>query len=172
VRRKPVIAAVLLTIVLGLLAATACSSQASSAGSGNNDNNFIKQTQIKAQLNGDTVTVPIDDLDRYGNVNFAVNTATDNYMFMAYKSGGKLYVRADDCVPCGSQSFTFKKGTLVCDACGTVFDAQTGKGIKGVKACQGYPKQSVSYQVADGNIVMNGSDLVTSFQNTINPKKY
>lgn len=168
---KPITFAILF-IVVGLLMAASCSNQSAAAGSGNNNSNTtLKQTRIKAQLIGETVTIPAIDLDRYGNVNFVVNTATDNLVFMAYEIGGKTYVRADVCVPCGSESFTLDKGTLVCDACGTVFDAYTGKGIRGVKACQGYPKQPVAYQITDGNIVMKGTDLVSAFQSTLNPKK-
>ncbi len=170
--RKPITIAVLLIAVISLLVTTACSNQSAAASGGNiNSNATIKQTRIKAQITGDTVTIPVSDLDKFGNVNFVVSTAKDNYAFMAYEYGGKTYVRADFCVPCGSESFTLSKGTLVCDACGTVFDVQTGKGISGVKACQGYPKQPVVFQITDGNIVMNGADLVNAFQSTLNPKR-
>jgi len=76
---------------------------------------------------------------------------------MAYKYNNQTYVRADICPPCGSQSFTLKNGTLVCDTCGTVFNAATGAGISG--ACVKYAKQSVAFQTQNGNILMNGTDL-------------
>jgi len=170
--RKPVIFSILFLVVLSLLAVTACSSQSAAASGGsNNSNATFKQTRITAQLTGGTVAIPVNDLEKYGNVNFVVNTATDKYVFMAYEYGGKTYVRADVCVPCGSESFTLSNGVLICDACGTVFDAQTGKGIRGVTACQGYPKQPVVYQITGGNVIMQGSDLVNAFQSTLHPKK-
>jgi len=163
--------AVFLFLMVSLLALSACS-RTITAGNGNsNPNKAVKQTTIKAQIQGDMVSIPLSDLDSLINVNFKVNTATDSLAFMAYRYGGKTYVRADVCVPCGSENFTLSGNTLICDSCGTVFDAQTGKGIRGVKACQGYPKQPVSFSVADGKIIMQGSDLVNSFNSTLNPGK-
>jgi nitrite reductase/ring-hydroxylating ferredoxin subunit len=170
--RKTLIISLFILLALSLAAVTACSDQtAAASGGSNNSNTVVKQTRIKAQLTGDTVTIPVSDLDKYGNVNFLVYTATDNMAFMAYRLGGQTYVKADVCVPCGSESFTLNKGKLVCDSCGTVFDAQTGKGVSGVKACQGYPKQPVVFQISSGNLVMNGTDLVNAFQSTLHPKK-
>ncbi len=159
-----------LILVIALPILSACSSQvaAAGAGSGKNVNATVKQTPIKAQVSGDTVTIPMSDVDKYGNVNFKVQTATDYYTFMAYEYGDKVYVRADVCVPCGSESFTLKNGTLVCDSCATVFDAQTGKGVRGVSACMSYPKKPVAFQVTGGNIVMQWSDMSAAYQQTIN----
>jgi nitrite reductase/ring-hydroxylating ferredoxin subunit len=166
-----------LAIMLPILAA--CSSAATAAGGnpgaaaagGKNLNATVKQTTIKATISGDTVTIPVSDVDKYGNVNFRVNTASDYYMFMAYQYGDQTYVRADVCVPCGSESFTLKNGTLVCNSCGTVFDAKTGAGISGVTACQRYTKQPVPYQVTGDNIVMKWSDMATAYQKTTTPVK-
>ncbi len=170
--RKSLIISVFILLALSLTAVTACANNpAAASGGSNNSNAVIKQTRVQVQLTGDTVTIPVSDLEKYGNVNFKVKTSTDSMSFMAYQMGGQTYVRADVCVPCGSDSFTLNKGKLVCDACGTVFDAQTGKGVSGVKACQGYPKQPVVFQITDGNLVMKGTDLVNAYQSTLNPKK-
>lgn len=163
-------------LVLLLLIATpilsGCSNQpANAADSGKNLNNTVKQTTIKATVSGNTVTIPVSDLDKYGNVNFRVNTASDYYVFMAYQYGDKTYVRADVCVPCGSESFTLKNGTLVCDSCGTVFDTKTGAGVRGVTACQKYTKQPVTYQVTGGNIVMQWADMSAAYDKTRTPVK-
>ncbi len=162
--------AIMALLALSLLIVPACSSGATASGNGKNLNATVKQTQIKPQINGDTVTIPVSDLDKYGNVNFKVKTATDVYSFMAYEYGDKTYVRSDVCVPCGSESFTLKNGTLVCDSCGTVFDVQTGAGVKGVTACQRYTKQPVAYQITGNDVVMKWADLSTAFQNTLRPK--
>jgi len=93
--------AVFLFLMVSLLALSACS-RTITAGNGNsNPNKAVKQTTIKAQIQGDTVSIPLSDLDSLINVNFKVNTATDSLAFMAYRYGGKTYVRADVCVPCG-----------------------------------------------------------------------
>ncbi len=141
-----------ITLAIGLLLAillpilSACGGQpatAAGAVSGKNLSGTVKQTTIQATVSGDTVTIPAADLDKYGNVNFRVNTANDYYMFMAYQYGDQTYVRADVCVPCGSESFTLKNGTLVCDSCGTVFDVKTGAG-------SGASRPARIYQTAGG----------------------
>jgi nitrite reductase/ring-hydroxylating ferredoxin subunit len=158
--------------MLILLIVTACSSQSTAAnnssGSTNPNSVTAKQATITAQLSGDTVSVDLSDVDKYANTRFLVNTATSKMWFMAYKYNSQLYVRADICPPCGSTSFTLTNGTLVCDSCGTVFDAKTGMGIRG--ACVRYAKQSVQYQNNNGTLTLNGTDLVTAYQNTLNPK--
>jgi nitrite reductase/ring-hydroxylating ferredoxin subunit len=155
-----------------LLVVTACSSQSTAAnnssGSTNPNSVTARQATINAQLSGDTVTVNMSDVTKNINTRFLVNSATSHMYFMAYMYDNQLNVRADICPPCGSTSFTLTNGTLVCDSCGTVFDAKTGMGIRG--ACVRYPKQSVQYQNTNGTISMNGTDMVTAYQNTIKPK--
>jgi uncharacterized membrane protein len=168
IRKKSTIFVMFLAL-LSVLALTACSGQAAAVtAGGKNVNATIKQTNIKALVTGNTVTIPVSAVDKNGNTNFRVDTATDYFMFMAYEYGDKMYVRADVCVPCGSESFTLKNGTLVCNSCGTVFNAQTGVGVSGAKACMSYSKQPVPFQVTDGNIVMTWTDMSTAYQNTLN----
>jgi nitrite reductase/ring-hydroxylating ferredoxin subunit len=155
----------LLLIILPV--ASACSSKSEAASGGKNTAASVKQSTVKAQVSGNTVTVPVSQIDKYGNTHFRVDTSNDYYMFMAYEYGDKIYVRADICPPCGSESFTLKNGTLVCDACGTVFNAQTGAGIRG--ACVKYTKQPVNFQLSDGNIVMDWTDMTSAYQKTIRP---
>ena len=127
----------------------------------------IASTQIKAQLEGEKVMVSASEVQNNQNARFPLMTPAGNEYFMAYTLGDNLYVRASVCPPCRSTSFTLKGDTLVCDRCGTVFNAKTGSGIKG--ACINYPKATVPYTVADGKIEMNVSDLVTAFENTLEP---
>jgi len=155
--------------VIGLLAlflflVPACS-QTSAAGNPNNVT--ARQVKISGQLNGDYVSVPVSDVQKNINTRFAVNTATAQMYFMAYQYDNQMYVRADICPPCGSRSFKLTKGTLVCNSCGTVFDAVTGKGKSGY--CIRYSKQPVTYQVSGDNIIMKMSDLVTAYRGTLNP---
>ena len=166
--KKPVLIVMLLLLSLAILAVSACSSQAA-ANNSNSSSVTAKQSTIKAQLNGDSVSILQSDVDNLINTRFVVNTPTQTLSFMAYKYDNQVSVRADICPPCGSRSFTLTKGTLVCDSCGTVFNVKTGVGISG--ACVKFAKQAVPFQVQDGNIVMNGADLQTAFQNTLNPKK-
>jgi len=127
----------------------------------------VKATWIEAQVEGDRVSISQSAVDAAWNTHFEVTTADGKLPFMAYRLGDETYVRASICPPCRSRSFTLDGNVLVCDACGTRFEAETGKGISG--ACKAYPKASVAYSVNGGNITMKESDLVTAYENTTKP---
>ncbi len=128
----------------------------------------VKATWVEPQLAGGTVSIPVSEVNNNKIVHFNVAVALGNEMaFMAYDLDGELNVRANVCPPCRSIGFSLDKDTLVCDTCRTTFNAKTGVGISG--ACVGYPKASVPYEISDGKIVMRGNDLVTAYQNTLEP---
>jgi nitrite reductase/ring-hydroxylating ferredoxin subunit len=163
---------IVLLVVAVSLAAAGCTETKSSIGSTNNDNSVnsetpIKGTWITAQVNADQVSVPVKSLDDYTNVHFKVKTDTGELPVMAYRFDNKVYVRSNECVPCSSTGFSLKDGTLVCDSCGTVFDAVTGKGIEG--GCVNYPKESIPYTISDGKIIMKVDDIMAAHRKTIEP---
>ena len=89
--------------------------------------------------------------------------------FMAYLFGGEVHVRANVCPPCRSIGYAIDEGEgiLICDRCATLFEADTGEGIKG--ACVDYPKASVPYETSDGNILVTKADLMTAYEETLLP---
>ena|SRR5659263_272744 len=87
--------------------------------------------------------------------------------FMAYIFGGKTYVRADICVPCKSYDFSLQQDVLICESCGSRFNAQTGDGVSG--ACIRYSKTEVSYETKDGNVLLKWDELRTAYQSTLSP---
>lgn len=126
----------------------------------------IAATWIEPQVAGNIVSIPKSAVEDYTITHFDL-TAQDNDMtFMAYDLNGEIYVRANICPPCHSIGFSLQQGILVCDTCGTTFDAETGAGIEG--ACVAYPKAAVPYEVNDGNVTMQGTDLVAAYQDTVN----
>jgi nitrite reductase/ring-hydroxylating ferredoxin subunit len=134
---------------------------------GTQSNQLIKATWIEPQVVGDTISVPVSEVENKWNTHFRVETQDGNMTFMAYTVGGEIYVRANICPPCHSTGFSLKEGVLICDRCATTFDAKTGAGVKG--ACVAYPKAAVAYEISDGNIVMKSVDLITAYQDTIEP---
>ena len=122
---------------------------------------------IEAQVNGDTVSIPVSEIENDWNTRFEVQSADGNISAMAYVLDGAIYVRADICPPCRSRSFTLNGNILDCDSCHTKFNASTGDGVSG--ACVNYPKDSVSYTISNGNVVMSKADIVTAYQNTLKP---
>jgi hypothetical protein len=127
----------------------------------------IKVTEITATVNGDIVSIPVTTVQDKWNVHFLVNSTGGQMGFMAYSLNNDMVVRASICPPCRGKTYTLDGATLVCDTCGTTFDANTGIGKSG--ACVNYPKASVPYSVSGDNITMKISDLQTAYQNTLKP---
>jgi len=159
----------ILPVVLVLFLAvsiTACS-----GNSGNSDNTqnsgLIEPTWIQADVTDNTASISLNEVETNVMSHFTVNTSSGEMDFMAYELSGETYVRASICPPCYSRSFALKGDTLVCDTCGTVFDARTGSGIKG--ACLNYPKASVPYEITGNSIIMGVDDLLTAYNNTLEP---
>ena len=148
-------------VLLGvILAVAACSGQDAQTP--------VTATWIKPQVAGDTVSIPVSEVNDNKIVHFNVAVAAGSEIaFMAYDIDGKLNVRANVCPPCRSIGFSLSKDTLICDTCRTTFEAKTGEGISG--ACVGYPKAAVPYEISDGKIVMMGNDLLSAYQNTNEP---
>ena len=117
-----------------------------------------------------TLTIPLSAVQKDIIVHFRVTSAANQQeTFMAYYYDGLIYVRGDDCVPCQSINFSLKGNLLVCNSCGTTFNAITGKGTGtvGSPQCRTYPKEIAAYTIQGDQIVMHLNDLDTTFQNTI-----
>jgi hypothetical protein len=125
----------------------------------------VAPTWIEPISEGDTASISLAEVQ--GNImsHFEYTYSGKKLTFMAYVFNEAIYIRADICPPCRSKSFTLAKDKLVCDSCGTVFEASTGAGFSG--ACVAFPKAEVSYTVQNGNLVMNTTDLVTAYQETL-----
>jgi len=150
-------------ITFGLiLAGAACGAEGVSGTSGE-----VKATWIQAQVVENSVSIPVSEVDNNNFVQFEVPAGDGQIAFMAYDLNGNIIVRANVCPPCHSSGFSLDGDKLVCSDCATTFEASTGKGISGV--CADYPKDSVTYKVIDGTLIMDGNDLVTAYQNTIQP---
>jgi nitrite reductase/ring-hydroxylating ferredoxin subunit len=127
----------------------------------------IKVKEITTTVSNDTASVPLTEVQNNWNTHFLVDVPGGKMGFMAYVLDNVIYVRASICPPCRGKTYTLDGNTLVCDICGTTFNAKTGIGIAG--ACVNYPKASVTYEVANGNLKMKISDLTTAYQNTLKP---
>ncbi len=158
---KKIIPILVLLLLITVSSIVACS------GNGTQNGQRIEATWIEPQVLGGTVSIPVSEVEKDWNVHFNLKTQDGDMNFMAYVLDGEIYVRANICPPCQSIGFSLQQSTLVCDTCGTVFDAKTGAGIEG--ACVAYPKAAVSYEVNGDNITMQGTDLLTAYQDTVNP---
>jgi nitrite reductase/ring-hydroxylating ferredoxin subunit len=153
--------ALLVTIVaLSALGCVETKSSVSTAGA-----SPVEGTWIDAKVAEDTVSIPIKSIDDNTNVHFKVKTNIGELSVMTYKLDDQIFVRSNVCPPCNSIGFALDKNTLVCDSCGTVFDATTGLGIEG--GCVAYPKESIPYTVSDGNILLKMDDVIAAHKKTL-----
>ncbi len=136
-------------------------------GSSTPSNEPIKATWIESLVAGDTVSIPVSEVENNWNVHFNVKTQGEDMNFMAYVLDGEISVRANVCPPCRSIGFSLEEAVLICDRCATTFKARTGDGIEG--ACVDFPKAAVPYEINGGNIAMKGTDLIAAYQDTIEP---
>ena len=131
----------------------------------------IEATWIEPQLEGDTVSIPVSEIEDNWNTHFKLRTEVDGKSvrlnFMAYILDGEIYVRANVCLPCRSVGYALENEILICDTCATTFNAKTGDGIGG--ACVDYPKATVPYEITNSQLVMNGADLITAYKDTLKP---
>jgi hypothetical protein len=148
--KKAMLGLVLLAVILTIVS---CSNGNPPSG------DPISATWIEPQIAGDTVSIPLSEVEDNLNVHFNVETQGEDMNFMAYVLDGDVYVRANVCPPCRSIGFSLEDATT--------FGAETGDGISG--ACVDYPKASVPYEASDGNIVMQGADLVAAYEDTLEP---
>lgn len=152
-----------LLVIIVIISALGCvdnKSSISTAGA-----SPVEGTWIDAKVTEDTVSIPLKSIDDNTNVHFKVNTEIGEISVMAYKLDDKIFVRSNVCPPCNSIGFALDKNTLVCDSCGTVFDATTGSGIEG--GCVAYPKENIPYTISDGNIILKIDDVIAAHKKTV-----
>lgn len=154
-------------VILILVSLILVSSIVACSDNGTQNSQRIEATWTNPQVLGDIISIPVSEVENDKIMHFEFTAQDEDMTFMAYDLSGEIYVRANICPPCRSIGFSLQQSTLVCDTCGTVFDAKTGAGING--ACVGYPKAAVAYEIRDGSIVMKGSDLLAAYQDTVNP---
>jgi nitrite reductase/ring-hydroxylating ferredoxin subunit len=152
-------------IILILVLLILVSSIVACSDNGTQNSQRIEATWTNPQVLGDIISIPVSEVENDKIMHFEFTTQDKDMTFMAYDLSGEIYVRANICPPCRSIGFSLQQSTLVCDTCGTVFDATTGAGING--ACVDYPKAAVAYNMDNGNIIMNSIDLVAAYQDTV-----
>ena len=131
-------------------------------------NTVVKATWIEPELVGDTIAIPVSEINNNQIIHFNLVSSPDKQMaFMVYDLSGEIYARANVCPPCRSVGFSLSGDTLICDTCKTTFDAETGEGIKG--GCVGYPKKDVFYKINNGNAMMAIADLEIAYLETLLP---
>ncbi len=156
----------LVIIAAGILVtALGCNSTTSTS----TNNVKVKATWISPEIQADTVAIPVGEIRDNLMTHFRVETSEGSIASMAYVYNDNIYVRSNICPPCRSIGFSLQGNKLVCDSCGTTFQAENGEGIAG--ACVNYPKASVQYQTNGDTIELKSNDIVSAYINTVSPGK-
>jgi nitrite reductase/ring-hydroxylating ferredoxin subunit len=169
------IALVLLLLAVTVALAVGCASESTGtaprAGGGGGSNERIRPSWIGADVlsvDGGSLMIPTSAVSSGKMLHFSISTGQyGKQNFMAYDLGGEKHVRANVCPPCRSVGFSLVGDILVCDSCGTRFEAATGAGISG--ACRDFPKAEVEKAIGGGDITVEIADLVTAYENTEKP---
>ncbi len=150
-------------VSLALVALVALLAAACAGGSGGTGVEVVP-TWVAAQVDGEQVSISTGEIDEAQMAHFRVEDRGKKMVFMAYRLGEETYLRASICPPCRSESFSLVGDTLVCNACGTRFQASTGDGISG--ACKNYPKAEAAHTVVGDRIAADIGDLVAAYEDT------
>ena len=171
-----------ITMVFLLLAATValavgCASESTgtapraNTNTGGGSSGPISPTWIGADVlsvDGGSLMIPTSAVSSGKMLHFSISTGEyGKQNFMAYDLGGEKHVRANVCPPCRSVGFSLVGNQLVCDSCGTRFEAATGAGISG--ACKDFPKAEVEKAIGGGDITVEIADLVAAYEDTEKP---
>ena len=171
-QRKHLFVTAIAAALTAVLVLAGCSSQApapvstsgQSGGVSSSDGQRYRPVWANPVLEGEFLSLQQSEVEQGKMVHFQINLPSGKETFMAYKLDGVTHVRASICVPCRSTSFSLQKGVLICDSCGTKFEAKTGKGISG--ACVNYPKDAAAFKTAEGRLVVALADLEAAYAST------
>jgi hypothetical protein len=120
---------------------------------GGGGNRTIRMTDIELASAGGELSVPVAAIRDKGLVRFVYKGQKDEIPLLAYVApSGKLVAAVSMCEPCASTRFTIQGNRIVCNACGSVWDLETLKGISG--GCLKYPPDRLESIERDGKLVI------------------
>lgn len=126
-----------------------------------NTNDELQQTKVQNKVENGKVTVTsLTDLKQKKFIwtEYSANGKRVPLTAIAEPSG-KVAVAVSLCEPCKSESFHISGNQLICNACGTIWDLESFKGISG--GCQQYPPQILPYHQNGDNLEVQQSVLDT-----------
>jgi len=122
-------------------------------------NERLQQTKVPSKLENGKVTVAT--LSQVKQAKFTWTEYKNNGKRVPVTAfaqpNGKLLVAVSICEPCNSETFHITGDKIICNACGTVWDLNTLKGLSG--GCQEYPPDALSYTVNGDNIQVDQAVL-------------
>ena len=111
----------------------------------------ILMTDVQPSVESGKISIPLDLVMEKRMVRFEYEANGNKIPLLSYiTQSGKVVTAVSMCEPCRSTRFHIKEKTLVCNACGTVWQLETLKGISG--GCLKYPPDFIPSTVDKGRI--------------------
>lgn len=118
----------------------------------------IRMTDIELASAGGELSVPLATVREKGLVRFVYKGEKEEIPLLAYVApSGKTVAAVSMCEPCASTRFTIQGNRIVCNACGSVWDLETLKGISG--GCLRYPPDRLESTEKDGKLVIAEAEV-------------
>jgi len=164
--RIAIVLASILLLMVPVIGIACGGDDTTTEGSGNDTTTggLLSPEWVNAQVAGDTVSIATSEVTSGRQLHFKISTDEGDRTYMAYQLNGETYVRANVCPPCRSIGFSREGDELICDNCGTVFNALTGDGMSG--ACRNYPKARVDTQTDGDSMTMSLLGLLNAYEDT------
>lgn len=157
---KPIFITVIIATVLlisGLYFTSMQSSQKSAAKRAKS----IAMTEVTAKVANDKITVSESAIKNNDFIRFEYQGVSTVPLLAYTGPSGKIITAVSVCEPCESTHFHIKNNTLVCDACGTVWELETHKGVSG--GCMDYPPAILNNTINGGQVEIS-EILVSSWK--------
>ena len=111
----------------------------------------IPMTEVQPSVGNGKISIPLDLVLEKRIVRFEYEANGSKIPLLSYiTQTGKVVTAVSMCEPCRSTRFHIKDKTLVCNACGTLWNLETLKGISG--GCLNYPPDLLPSTVDKGRI--------------------
>jgi len=111
----------------------------------------VQMEDISVPVEDGYLILPLEQVKEKKFVRFIYGDPTYGLPLLAYISPeGKIVTAVSMCEPCNSTAFHIKGEDLVCNSCGTTWEAGTMEAISG--SCGKYPPDVVPNEVSDGRI--------------------
>jgi len=111
----------------------------------------IQMADIQAKVGKGKISIPLSEVIEKRMVRFEYEGKGIKIPLLSYiTQSGKVVTAVSMCEPCRSSRFHIQDKTLVCNACYTMWNLETLKGIKG--GCLNYPPDVIPSTVENGRI--------------------
>jgi len=111
----------------------------------------IQMADIQAKVEKGKISIPLSEVMEKRMVRFEYESKGTKVPLLSYiTQSGKVVTAVSMCEPCKSTRFHIQDKTLVCNACYTMWNLETLKGIKG--GCLNYPPDVIPSTVENGQI--------------------